>query len=107
MITLSYQGQADLGLGGAGGPSRLWTTPNLTLQTGENVATGEATLKISLPGSETVTTDQVSALLDSLAASCPDNQFAPAVPEQRPARPWARAFCRREPGGKSVFCPGR
>ena len=40
------------------------------------MATGEATLKISLPGSETVTTDQVSALLDSLAASCPDNQFA-------------------------------
>ena len=62
-------------LGGAGGEQALDNT-NLTLQTGENVATGEATLKISLPGSETVTTDQVSALLDNLAASCPDNQFA-------------------------------
>ena len=75
MITLSYQGQADLGLVEQAAEQALDNT-NLTLQTGENVATGEATLKISLPGSETVTTDQVSALLDSLAASCPDNQFA-------------------------------
>ena len=46
------------------------------LQTGENVATGEQTLKISMPGTETVTTDEVQTLLDSLNESCPDNSFA-------------------------------
>ena len=48
----------------------------LTLQTGENVATGEQTLKISMPGTETVTTDEVQTLLDSLNESYPDNSFA-------------------------------
>ena len=47
----------------------------LTLQTGENVATGGQTLKISMPGTETVTTEQVAKLLDSLNESCPDNNF--------------------------------
>ena len=47
----------------------------LTLQTGENVATGDQTLKISMPGTETVTTEQVAKLLDSLNESCPDNNF--------------------------------
>ena len=75
MLTLSYEGEADLAAVEQTAEEALGNT-NLTLQTGENVATGEATLKISLPGSETVTTEQVSALLDSLAESCPDNQFA-------------------------------
>ena len=48
---------------------------DLTLQTGENVATGEQTLKISMPGNETVTTDQVENLLDSLNETYPDNGF--------------------------------
>ena len=48
----------------------------LTLQTGENVATGDQTLKISMPGTETVTTEQVENLLDSLNENYPDNQFA-------------------------------
>ena len=42
MITLSYQGQADLGLVEQAAEQALDNT-NLTLQTGENVATGEAT----------------------------------------------------------------
>ena len=42
---------------------------------GENVATGGQTLKISMPGTETVTTEQVAKLLDSLNESCPDNTF--------------------------------
>ena len=48
----------------------------LTLQTGENVATGDQTLKISMPGTETVTTEQVENLVDSLNENYPDNQFA-------------------------------
>ena len=47
----------------------------LTLQTGENVATGGQTLKISMPGTETATTEQVAKLLDSLNESCPNNNF--------------------------------
>ena len=36
----------------------------------------EQTLKISMPGTETVTTDEVQTLLDSLNESYPDNSFA-------------------------------
>ena len=55
---------------------RRWKSTGLTLQTGENVATGDQTLKISMPGTETVTTEQVENLLDSLNENYPDNQFA-------------------------------
>ena len=75
MITLSYEGEPDLSAVEQTAEEALGNA-NLTLQTGENVATGESTLKISLPGSETVNTDQVTALLDSLAESNPDNHFA-------------------------------
>ncbi len=47
----------------------------LTLQTGENVATGDQTLKISMPGTETVTTEQVANLLDSLNEKLPGQQL--------------------------------
>ena len=74
MITLSYQGEIST--------SEIQKTAStalenngLTLQTGENVATGEQTLKISMPGNETVTTDQVENLLDSLNETYPDNGF--------------------------------
>ena len=40
------------------------------------MATGDQTLKISMPGTETVTTEQVENLLDSLNENYPDNQFA-------------------------------
>ena len=75
MLTLSYEGEADLAAVEQTAEEALGNT-NLTLQTGENVATGEATLKISLPGSDTVTTEQVAGLLDALAESSPDNHFA-------------------------------
>jgi SecD/SecF fusion protein len=48
----------------------------LTLQYGENVATGDLTVTISMPGSETVTTEQVTELLEALDASCPENHFS-------------------------------
>ncbi len=74
MITLSYEGSfttADVQKTAA---SALDST-GLTLQTGENVATGDQTLKISMPGTETVTTEQVADLLDSLNESYPENNF--------------------------------
>ena len=74
MITLSYEGNfttADV----QKTASAALDSTGLTLQTGENVATGDQTLKISMPGTETVTTEQVADLLDSLNESCPENHF--------------------------------
>ena len=74
MITLSYEGEfttADV----QKTASAALGSKDLTLQTGENVATGEQTLKISMPGNETVTTDQVETLLDSRNETYPDNGF--------------------------------
>ena len=74
MITLSYEGSfttADV----QKTASTALDSTGLTLQTGENVATGDQTLKISMPGTETVTTEQVADLLDSLNESYPENHF--------------------------------
>ena len=59
MITLSYEGGFDQAAVQKTAAAALENT-GLTLQTGENVATGDQTLKISMPGTETVTTEQVS-----------------------------------------------
>ena len=75
MITLRYEGTIALSDVQKTASDALENT-GLTLQTGENVATGDQTLKISMPGTETVTTDQVEALLDSLNETYPDNNFA-------------------------------
>ena len=75
MITLSYEDSFDLSAVQKTASAALGSN-DLTLQTGENVATGEQTLKISMPGTETVTTDEVQTLLDSLNESYPDNSFA-------------------------------
>ena len=75
MITLSYDGSFEMAQVQQTASDALENT-GLTLQTGENVATGGQTLKISMPGTETVTTDQVEALLDSLNETYPDNNFA-------------------------------
>ena len=75
MITLSYDGSFEMAQVQQTASNALENT-GLTLQTGENVATGDQTLKISMPGTETVTTDQVEALLDSLNEPYPDNNFA-------------------------------
>lgn len=72
MITLSYEGSFTVSDVQKTASSALENT-GLTLQTGENVATGDQTLKISMP--ETVTTNQVQTLLDSLNESYPDNNF--------------------------------
>ena len=75
MITLSYDGSFEMAQVQQTASNALGNT-GLTLQTGENVATGGQTLKISMPGTETVTTEQVENLLDSLNENYPDNQFA-------------------------------
>ncbi len=75
MITLSYEDSFDLSAVQKTASAALGSK-DLTLQTGENVATGEQTLKISMPGTETVTTDEVQNLLDSLNEQYPDNAFA-------------------------------
>ena len=74
MITLSYEGSFTMSDVQKTASTALENN-GLTLQTGENVATGDQTLKISMPGTETVTTEQVAKLLDSLNESCPDNNF--------------------------------
>lgn len=48
---------------------------HLTVQAGENVAAEGQSLKITLPGRETVTTDQVSDLLQTLNQRWPDSSF--------------------------------
>ena len=74
MITLSYEGSFTMSDVQKVASSALENN-GLTLQTGENVATGDQTLKISMPGTETVTTEQVADLLDSLNESYPENHF--------------------------------
>ena len=74
MITLSYEGSFTTTDVQKTASAALDST-GLTLQTGENVATGDQTLKISMPGTETVTTEQVADLLDSLNESYPENHF--------------------------------
>ena len=75
MITLRYENSLDMTAVQKTASTALENN-GLTLQTGENVATGDQTLKISMPGTETVTTDQVQNLLDSLNETYPDNNFA-------------------------------
>lgn len=74
-ITLRYTGEPVISSVQETAAQALGNT-NLTVQTGENVATGEATLTISMPGNETVTTGQVEALLDALEENFAENEFA-------------------------------
>ena len=73
MITLAYEGDADLNdlkstIGTELGKS------NLTLQTGSDIS-GNQTLTVTLPGSDTLTTDQLDNLLAALNEQYPDNNF--------------------------------
>ncbi|WP_455500846.1 protein translocase subunit SecF [Gemmiger sp.] len=73
MITLAYEGEADLNdlkstIGTELGKS------NLTLQTGSDIS-GNQTLTVTLPGSDTLTTEQLDSLLSTLNEQYPDNNF--------------------------------
>ena len=73
MITLAYEGDADLNdlkstIGTELGKS------NLTLQTGSDIS-GNQTLTVTLPGSDTLTTEQLDNLLTAMNEQYPDNNF--------------------------------
>ena len=73
MITLAYEGDVDLNdlkstIGTELGKS------NLTLQTGSDIS-GNQTLTVTLPGSDTLTTEQLDNLLAALNEQYPDNNF--------------------------------
>ena len=73
MITLAYEGDADLNdlkstIGTELGKS------NLTLQTGSDIS-GNQTLTVTLPGSDTLTTEQLDNLLAAMNEQYPDNDF--------------------------------
>ena len=73
MVTLGYTGEVDLNeaksvIGESVGQS------NLTLQTGTDIM-GEQTLTVTLPGSETLTTEQLDTMISDLNTKYPDNAF--------------------------------
>lgn len=74
MITLGYQGEISLQELEETAAQTLGNR-HLTVQAGENVAAEGQSLKITLPGRETVTTDQVSDLLQALDQRWPGSSF--------------------------------
>lgn len=73
MITLSYDGDVDLPslkseIGGQLGQN------DLTLQTGSDIS-GNQTLTVTLPGSQTLTTEQLDGMLTELNTAHPENNF--------------------------------
>ena len=73
MITLAYEGEADLN----DLKSTIGTEldkSSLTLQTGSDIS-GNQTLTVTLPGSDTLTTEQLDSLLATLNEQYPDNNF--------------------------------
>ncbi|MCI2047856.1 MAG: protein translocase subunit SecF [Faecalibacterium sp.] len=75
ILTMSYTGSPDMA-GVQQVAAEALDEKQLTLRTGSSVGTGESTITITMPGTETVTTDQVSALVDNLNEQYPDNAFA-------------------------------
>ena len=73
MVTLAYQGEADLNALKSTISDEL-DQSNLTLQTGSDIS-GSQTLTVTLPGSQTLTTEQLDNLLTTLNEQFPDNAF--------------------------------
>ena len=73
MITLAYEGDADLNDLKSTIGTEL-NKSNLTLQTGSDIS-GNQTLTVTLPGSDTLTTEQLDNLLATLNEQYPDNNF--------------------------------
>ena len=74
MITLAYEGDVDLNDLKSSIGSELGKS-DLTLQTGSDIS-GNQTLTVTLPGSDTLTTEQLDNLLASMNEQYPDNNFA-------------------------------
>ncbi len=74
IITLSYEGEVS-STAVADTAAVALEHNNLQVQTGSIVATGVQTVTITMPGNETVTVDQVQALVETLETEYPDNAF--------------------------------
>ena len=74
MITLAYEGDVDLNDLKSAIGSELGKS-DLTLQTGSDIS-GNQTLTVTLPGSDTLTTEQLDNLLASMNEQYPNNNFA-------------------------------
>ena len=73
MVTVGYQGDVDLNNVKQTVAAELGQS-NLTVQTGTDVS-GAQTLTINLPGSETLSTEQLDSMIETLNTTYPDNQF--------------------------------
>ncbi|MEE0801729.1 MAG: protein translocase subunit SecF [Gemmiger sp.] len=73
MVTVGYQGDLDLN-GVKQTIADNVGQSNLTLQTGTDIS-GDQTLTITLPGSETLSTAELDSMIASLNETYPDNSF--------------------------------
>ena len=73
MVTLSYEGDVDLPSLKSEIGSQL-DQSDLTLQTGSDIS-GNQTLTVTLPGSQTLTTEQLDDMLTAINEAHPENNF--------------------------------
>ena len=73
MVTLSYEGDVDLPSLKSEIGSQLGQS-DLTLQTGSYIS-GNQTLTVTLPGSQTLTTEQLDDMLTAINEAHPENNF--------------------------------
>ena len=73
MVTLSYEGDVDLPSLKSEIGSQLGQN-DLTLQTGSDIS-GNQTLTVTLPGSQTLTTEQLDEMLTAINEAHPENNF--------------------------------
>ena len=73
MVTLSYEGGVDLPSLKSEIGSQLGQN-DLTLQTGSDIS-GNQTLTVTLPGSQTLTTEQLDDMLTAINEAHPENNF--------------------------------
>lgn len=73
MLTFGYQGELDMDAVKST-VSDSFDQKNISFQTGNDIANNE-TLTITLPGTQTVTTEQLDALISTLNTQYPENVF--------------------------------
>ena len=73
IVTYSYEGEAPVQAVTQTAQDALGS--DVTVQTGSSIATEGQTLTVSMPGSETMSTETVEALTAALQESYPENQF--------------------------------
>ena len=73
MVTLSYEGDVDLPSLKSEIGSQLGQS-DLTLQTGSDIS-GNQTLTVTLPGNQTLTTEQLDDMLTAINEAHPENNF--------------------------------